>query len=90
MTFTTRCLEEQTATLVTVPTVPTATTGYPNPAAWAWLIILLMVVGFETWAIFTHHLTLSQWIQRQSVKHRWLKWLGVGLLSTLIWHLFFE
>ncbi len=71
------------AVLPAVQTVP-LTTGGPEPAAWAWLILLGGLIGYELWAILTHHLTLSQWLQRRGP----LKWFGLGAFLVLIWHLF--
>ncbi len=76
------------AVLPSVQTVPLVA-GPPEPAAWAWLIILGGLIGFELWAILTHHHTLSQWLQGQGGKHAWLRWLGLGAFLVLIWHLFF-
>jgi len=47
------------AVLPAVQTVPLVA-GPPEPAAWAWLVILGGLIGFELWAILTHHRTLSQ------------------------------
>ena len=56
----------------------------PEPAAWAWLVILGGLIAFELWAILTHHHTLSQWLQ----KRRALRWFGLAAFLVLIWHLF--
>ena len=55
-----------------------------EPAAWAWLAILGIVIGFEWWAVATGSHTLSQWLW----KHRIAKWLGVIGLSAFLIHMF--
>lgn len=70
-------------TLGEVQEPPPASTG-PDAAAFAWLLILLAVLGFEAWAVFTGRPTLSQWFRKQA---RWVKGLGYGLLVGLIVHL---
>ena len=54
-----------------------------DPAAWAWLAILGIVVVFEAWAVKTRNRTLSQWLWR----HRWAKWFGIIGLSAFIVHM---
>lgn len=57
--------------------------GKPEPAAWAWLLILGIVIPFEWWAVVTREHTLSQWLG----KHRWAKWLGFVGLSAFLLHM---
>ena len=56
-----------------------------EPAGWAWLIILGIVIGFEVWAVSVGAHTLSQWLWRHPV----LKWLGIAALSGFILHMVF-
>ena len=64
--------------------------GPPEAAAWVWLIIVGLLIGFELWATWTGHHTLSDWLRKYTRQRRWrwLKWLGVGALTFLIYHLF--
>jgi threonine/homoserine/homoserine lactone efflux protein len=59
-----------------------------QPAVWAVVVILIAVLIFDVWALRTHHHTISQWAQRHSKARRVFRWVGVGLLTFLGYHLF--
>lgn len=64
-------------------------------AAWAWLVLAVLIAGFvagyDTWAILTHHDTMSgqvaAWLQ-----HSWtgaaVIAIWVGLPAGLLYHFF--
>lgn len=56
-----------------------------HPGYWMWAAILIGVVVFELWAIWSGHQTMSQVVQRGPV---WFRWLVGGGLILLIMHLF--
>lgn len=59
------------------------------PAAWAILVIVVLVALFEVWALWRGKNTISHLIQRLSRSRRWFRWLvGLGL-AVLGWHLLF-
>ena len=66
--------------------------GLPDSAAWVWLALLGLLIGFELWATLTDRPTLSDWLRkyRGQRRWRWLSWLIGGSLLFLIYHLLWQ
>lgn len=58
------------------------------PAGYAWLFIIIYVIGFETWAIKHDSWTLSEFIWHMGDTHQWFKYLALSLFGLLLNHLF--
>lgn len=57
-------------------------------AKWFLIAWVGALVVFEIWALLTHHNTISHWLQRMALAHRWVRVLGVVLTVLAAWHLF--
>ena len=51
-----------------------------------WLIILGLMLGYELWAEFGGHQTMSMSVWRVITKRRWFRWVVIGALAALTWH----
>ena len=64
---------------------PDPPSSAPDPAAWVWLTIVVLVMVYELWAVWTKKpKTLSEWLRR----HFWARLLGVSALIAFIVHIF--
>lgn len=59
-----------------------------RPAQWFVASDALAIASFEVWAVATHHRTISQFTQRESADHPWVRWTGLTAGTLLILHLF--
>ena len=72
--------------LTTVPPVDPVTAS--NVGGWALLAIVLAILIYELWAIWTGGKTISQWVKGKTRGRRWWKGFGVVAIGLLLWHLF--
>lgn len=63
-------------------------TNPETPAHWAILGLALAIVAIDLILLLSGRNTLSQYVQHQSQKFKWLKWIGFTGLAVLAWHLF--
>lgn len=54
---------------------------------WAWILTLLGILAYEVWATQTGHDTMSDAIRKITQKHGWFRWVVLGSLLVLAWHL---
>lgn len=73
---------------IQTPVQPPATTRDDGvPAAWAILVLVLLLTAFEVWALTHHKNTISHLFQRLARSRRWFRWLAFFGLAILGWHL---
>lgn len=72
--------------LPSVPTVPPSTESL-IPGMVMWIVILVAVVAFEIWAVWTGNPTMSETLRRGP---GWLRLLVGGGLILLFYHLFIQ
>lgn len=57
-------------------------------AYWPWWVAFGWLVGYELWAVSTHHTTLSRFVWRASAAYpplRWIAWAVIGVLLAHFW-----
>lgn len=71
------------------PPAPPVAQDPAVPAAWALLVLVLLLTAFEVWALAKHKNTISHMFQRLSRAFRWFRALALIGLIVLGWHLLF-
>jgi hypothetical protein len=59
----------------------------PHPAEYAWLVALVLLLGYESWALGTNHMTLSRfvWTAQRSQYGPLLPFLAGLLCGHFFW-----
>ena len=68
------------------PTTPPPDPSTSNVAGWVLLAIVVVVIAFDVWALWTKRPRLSQWIRRKVRKRRWWRWPLIATFAALLWH----
>lgn len=65
-----------------------------NPAAIAWIVValevILTVAGYDTWAHFTHHPTMTHYMDELLQNHAaapFIVWFWTGAIPAWFYHL---
>lgn len=58
-----------------------------NAGGWMLLALIGAVLAYEAWAVWTGHLTISQWTARKTRGKPWLKVAFGAVIGLTLWHL---
>lgn len=59
-----------------------------NLGGYAWLVLLLLITGYELWAGVTNRQTLSEWVWWYNASHPWFMYVVLTGVTILMLHFF--